>query len=351
MTVIVIVVVVAQSPAVGVNVYVVVAVLFNAGLQVPVMPLVEVVGNADKVAPEHISATWVKVGVTFGLTVTVKVVVVAHWPASGVKVYVPLTVLLITAGAQVPVMPLSDVKGSIGATEPSHIAATGLKVGVTFGKTVISIVVIVAHCPASGVKVYVPPTVLLIVAGDQVPVIPLVDVNGNTGAIAPEQIGAMAAKVGVRFGITVISRVVAAVAHCPAAGVKVYVVEPVVAVLITAGDQVPVMPLLDVAGNAGAAAFRHSGPMVVKAGVICASMITFNVVVVAHSPAAGVKVYVVVPTTDVLIKAGLQVPVMPLIDVNGNAGATELRQSEPNGLNVGVTFGVTVTSTVVDIAH
>ena len=86
----------------------------------------------------------------------------AHWPASGVKVYVPLTVLLINAGAQLPVMPLSDVAGSIGATEPSHIAAIELKVGVMFGKTVISIVDSVAHCPASGVKVYVPLTVLLI---------------------------------------------------------------------------------------------------------------------------------------------------------------------------------------------
>ena len=42
------------------------------------MPLLEVVGNADKVAPEQIGATALKVGVTFGLTVIVNVVVVAH---------------------------------------------------------------------------------------------------------------------------------------------------------------------------------------------------------------------------------------------------------------------------------
>ena len=58
-----------------------------------------------------------------------------------------------------------------------------------------------------------------------------------------------------------------------------------------------------------------------------------------------------VPTTDVLIIAGLQVPVMPLLEVNGSAGAAEFRQSEPNGLKVGVTFGVTVTSIVVVVAH
>ena len=52
--------------------------MFNAGDQAPVMPLVDVVGNADKVAPEQIGATALKVGVIFGLTVIVEVVVVAH---------------------------------------------------------------------------------------------------------------------------------------------------------------------------------------------------------------------------------------------------------------------------------
>ena len=42
------------------------------------MPLVEVVGNADKVAPEQIALTCVNVGVIFGFTVIVIVAVVAH---------------------------------------------------------------------------------------------------------------------------------------------------------------------------------------------------------------------------------------------------------------------------------
>ena len=50
------------------------------------MPLVDVVGSADKVVPEHIGATALNVGVMFGLTVIVSVVVVAHCPAVGVKV-------------------------------------------------------------------------------------------------------------------------------------------------------------------------------------------------------------------------------------------------------------------------
>ena len=65
----------------------------------------------------------------------------------------------------------------------------------------------------------------------------------------------------------------------------------------------------------------------------------------------GVKVYVVLPTTDVLMIAGLQVPEMPLLDIKGSTGAAELRQSEPNGLNVGVTIRLTVTSIVVCVAH
>ena len=60
--------------------------MFNAGAQVPVIPLLEVVGRAVSVAPEQIGATALKVGVTFGFTTIVNVVVVAHCPAVGVNV-------------------------------------------------------------------------------------------------------------------------------------------------------------------------------------------------------------------------------------------------------------------------
>ena len=52
--------------------------MFSAGAQVPVIPLLDVVGSAVRVAPEQIGATAVKVGVILGLTVIVKVAVVAH---------------------------------------------------------------------------------------------------------------------------------------------------------------------------------------------------------------------------------------------------------------------------------
>jgi hypothetical protein len=64
----------------------VVAVLFNAGNQVPVIPFKEVVGNGVKAAPEQIAATAANVGTMLGFTVMVKVVIDAHNPAVGVKV-------------------------------------------------------------------------------------------------------------------------------------------------------------------------------------------------------------------------------------------------------------------------
>jgi len=61
-----------------VKVYVVVAVLLIAGDQVPVMPFVEVVGNAEMLAPLQYGPTAANVGVTFELIVIVSVAVVAH---------------------------------------------------------------------------------------------------------------------------------------------------------------------------------------------------------------------------------------------------------------------------------
>ncbi len=62
---------------------------------------------------------------------------------------------------------------------------------------------------------------MLTVAGDQAPVIPLVEVVGKLGAGSPLQIAGIALKVGVAVPVTVIAIVVEAVAHCPAVGVKV----------------------------------------------------------------------------------------------------------------------------------
>ncbi|RQO30958.1 hypothetical protein DBR32_09625 [Taibaiella sp. KBW10] len=82
---VVVVVPTAHCPAFGVNVYVVVAVLLNAGVQLPVMPFVEVVGNGFVVLPKHTGAIAPKLGTTLS-TDTVIVVFTAHCPGVGVKV-------------------------------------------------------------------------------------------------------------------------------------------------------------------------------------------------------------------------------------------------------------------------
>jgi len=127
-------------------------VLFSAGVQVPVMPLLEVVGNGAKAAPAQIGATALNVGVIFGLTVMVKVVVVAHCPAVGVNVYV-VVVVLSKAGVHEPVMPLLEVVGNGAKVLPRQIGATTVNVGVVLLFTVMVKVVVEAHCPGSGVNV------------------------------------------------------------------------------------------------------------------------------------------------------------------------------------------------------
>ena len=116
----------------------------SAGDHVPVMPSLDVVGSAFNVVPEQIGATAVNVGVMFGLTTIVNVVVVAHCPAVGVKVYVVVAVLF-SAGDQVPVIPSLDVVGNAASVAPEQMGATGVNVGVIFGLTVIVNVAVVAH--------------------------------------------------------------------------------------------------------------------------------------------------------------------------------------------------------------
>ena len=62
---------------------------------------------------------------------------------------------------------------------------------------------------------------------------------------------------------------------------NVYVVLPTVAVLIVAGLQVPLIPLVDDAGNAGAVLFWQSGPICVNVGV---TLLEITIVIVAVVP-------------------------------------------------------------------
>jgi hypothetical protein len=281
--VMVIVVVTAHCPASGVNVYVVVTVLSIAGAQVPVMPFVEIAGNGAMAVPEQNGPTEANVGVMLLSMVMVIVVETAHCPASGVNVYVVVTVLSI-AGVQVPVIPLSEVIGKGAMAAPEQNGPTGENVGKMLLSIVMVKVVVTAHCPASGVNVYVVVTVLSI-AGAQEPVIPFVEVVGNGAMAVPEQNGPTEANVGVMLLSMVMVRVVVT-PHCPASGVNVYVV---VTVLSIAGAQVPVIPLSEVIGNGAMAAPEQNGPTGAKAGVISGSIVISILKEAAHCPTSGVN--------------------------------------------------------------
>ena len=60
--------------------------MFKEGDHEPGILLIEVVGSGAKKSPEQIGVTALNVGITVGLTVTVYVAGVAHWPALGVNV-------------------------------------------------------------------------------------------------------------------------------------------------------------------------------------------------------------------------------------------------------------------------
>jgi hypothetical protein len=127
--------------------------------------------------------------------------------------------ILLGAGDHVPVIPLVDVVGKVGNGVLIQIGAIAVKVGVTGAVIGTDKVAVLAHCPAFGVNVYVVVAALLN-AGDHVPLIPLVDVDGNGLVVVPAHKGVIAAKVGVVLGVITICNVVV-VAHWLAFGVNV----------------------------------------------------------------------------------------------------------------------------------
>ena len=130
------------------------ALLFKAGVQVPVIPFNEVVGSAASASPVQMAATGLNVGAINGLTVIVSVAVEAHCPAAGVNVYVFVAVLF-KAGDQLPAIPFNEVVGNAASASPEHIAATGLNAGATTGSIVTDVVAVTTEQPALAGMVYV----------------------------------------------------------------------------------------------------------------------------------------------------------------------------------------------------
>ena len=85
------------------------------------------------------------------------------------------------------------------------------------------------------------------------------------------------------------------------------------------------MPSCDFAGSAGAVEFwQYEGAIVGKVGDILFTTVMFIEPGTTQLPAdEGVKVYVSVPRTEVLMLAGLQVPAIPSFDMGGSCGGVE----------------------------
>jgi len=113
-------------------------------------------------------------------------------------------------------------------------------------------------------------------------------------------------------------------------------------VFTVGGFHVPVIggTLSELVGKTGAVAPWHKGANPANKGTILGLMVMVSFAIVAHKPDVGVNVYSVV---ELLFKAGLQVPVIPLFDVSGNAGIVFPSQTAGTGLKVGTVLVLTFT--------
>jgi hypothetical protein len=98
----------------------------------------------------------------------------------------------------------------------------------------------------------------------------------------------------------------------------------VVTVLLIAGDHVPEIPFVEIVGNVNAPPLQI-GAIALNVGSTGWLTVTVIVAVVAHRPAVGVNVYVVVA---VLFKVGDHVPVILLLEVVGSVNVPPLQIAE-----------------------
>jgi len=144
---------------------------------VPLTPLREVAGNGGTDPPGVISGIALNAGVIAGMTVTGSCALAIHPVAEvGVNVYVPLCILLITAGLQVPAIPLTEEAGNVGACVPAQKGAMALNVGMVLAVTVtITSSDVAVQVVPPVVTVYVPlwVTVMLCVVAPVLQVLPL----------------------------------------------------------------------------------------------------------------------------------------------------------------------------------
>ena len=121
----------------------------------PVIPFVEAAGKTGGSVYWQSGPIGINSGTIPSVIMTPIVTGRAHCPVSGVKVQasIPGMEVLMTGGSQYPVMPLFEVVGSIGGCEFWHNGPMGSNSGNISLVTMIRMVVSMAHCPSSGVKV------------------------------------------------------------------------------------------------------------------------------------------------------------------------------------------------------
>ncbi len=107
----------------------------TAGLHVPVIPFVEVLGKTGTVPLLQITRLVPngKEGVVLGVTVIVILIGNPHVFGAGVNVYVPEVILFTTAGLHVPAIPLLETGGKVGAVVPAQNGGIGVNVGTNIG--------------------------------------------------------------------------------------------------------------------------------------------------------------------------------------------------------------------------
>ena len=124
--------------------------------------------------------------------------------------------------------------------------------------------------------------------------------------------------------------------------------------MLTIGAQVPLIAgiLVELKGKTGAVAPWQTFGMAANVGKILVVVTILKLAVVAHCPEAGVNVYTAVPATAVLT-AGDHVPAIEvgLVELVGNTGAVEFKQTSDTALNVGTVGAIVVTVKVVVDAH
>ena len=106
--------------------------------------------------------------------------------------------------------------------------------------------------------------------------------------------------------------------------------------------------LFEFIGNTGAGAFLQTGGCKSNTGVTKGLTLMVNRAIVAQKPVVGVKIYSVVV---VLSKGRFQVPVIPLVDINGNGVNVFPEQMGVTALKVGTIFEFTVTVLVTSVSE